>query len=111
MDLRAVLSLCSVATVLAAAWPPPIAPVWPTRFTAHVHGESLNRNISHETGVWYYDWPKNIYRADYDNHFKDGTSRRDTQLWNATIDHFYVFMVSVGQEYLVLALCVLLLLP
>ena len=49
--------------------------VWPTQFTAVVHGVSLNLNITKEHGVWHYDWPNNRFRADYVNHLIDGSTR------------------------------------
>ena len=74
-SISLLLALLATFAYASAPWPPPIAPVWPTMFTAHVHGVSLNLNISHETGVWHYNWARNIYRADYVNHYIDGSTK------------------------------------
>ena len=76
---------------IQTSWPPPIAPVWPTIFSAYVHGAEPSANITSETGKWYYEWPTNRYRADYLNKFSDGTVRNDTQFWNASKETFYFF--------------------
>ena len=41
----------------APVWPPQIAPVMPTMFTAHVKG-FIGNSLTDE-GVWHYDWPRN----------------------------------------------------
>ena len=94
MEARKLLFAALAACTTSAArtsWPPPIAPVWPTVFTAWVHGASPGSNITAESGKWYYEWPTDRYRADYLNIFDDGSSRNDTQFWDAGNRTFYFF--------------------
>jgi hypothetical protein len=48
----------------APSWPPPIAPVWPTQFTAPVSGFDNGSTPSNFTGTFYYDWVNNLLRYD-----------------------------------------------
>lgn len=68
-------------------WPPQVAPVMPTMFTANVKG--FLGNVT-EHGTWNYDWPRNRLRNDYvvTDH---GQTYNMTQLWLADQDKFFVF--------------------
>ena len=70
-------------------WPPPISPVWPTEFTAEVHGTGPFPGGSHN-GTWWYSWRRNKFRADYVN-VANGTAANDVQLWDASNGRFYAW--------------------
>ena len=63
--LLASVALGYMLSALASDWPPRIAPVWPTRFKAMVHGAAPASNITAESGIWWYDWPRDVYRASW----------------------------------------------
>lgn len=80
----------SVDSPKPPVFPPQVAPVMPTMFTAHVRG--FEGNIT-EHGVWHYDWPRARLRNDYV--IKDGKDTYNTtQLWLASEQKFYFFQGS-----------------
>jgi len=77
----------SLTNESAPTWPPQVAPVMPTMFTAKVKGFSGNAT---EHGVWNYDWPRNRLRNDYVV-TDQGQTYNMTQLWLADQKKFFVF--------------------
>jgi len=69
------------------AFPPQVAPVMPTMFTAHVKG--FEGNLT-EHGIWHYDWPRNRLRNDFVV-TDEGQTYNMTQLWLANEGKFYYF--------------------
>lgn len=79
------VALCLIASGVHAAddlFPSPIAPVWPTRYSAHTYGsvdfkgnDPLRGGHKNFSNAWFYDWPnaRHLSNGSETFHLKNGT--------------------------------------